>query len=267
MDSCDKYIMYINDKLSIIWNMNQIGLKLILDDTIYYSWTDLSSKIPTESKKYYRPFCMLLEALSFHKEFQAHILKIRQKYGIKVMSIDQWYEYAIKNHDKFQDLCERLRSESDDLKKSFLLDQRLINYISHIVMYGYVALSREIEYPEITLHLSHLTLDRRMSIWIHHPVTKGAIIDFINTNWDEIEEGMNTLAPLASPRLTTKDLRILVLRDRDNKSFNQIAKCLIEEFEIDNYDGKINENSVKMNYHRAIQKIHDAFSLETDVVR
>jgi hypothetical protein len=62
--------------------------------------------------------------------------------------------------------------------------------------------------------------------------------------------------------VSARDKRIFQLREEENVSFKIIADKIITEFNIDNSDGKVNEDSVKTAYRRARAKIL-SFSLRS----
>lgn len=92
-----------------------------------------------------------------------------------------------------------------------------------------------------------------ISININRPVKKNKLIRFIKDNWDSISIAVDKLSENKF-NLTDYELEIFNLRNQ-GLPYKTITKKIIENQNIDNEAGKINEDSVKTSFHRTKEKL------------
>lgn len=92
-------------------------------------------------------------------------------------------------------------------------------------------------------------------IYISKKVSKNELLKFISQQWKELTKLMNKLPDDINLYISKRDLRIVELRDNFGMKYSKIAEKIVQEFQIDNFEGTINEDSVKTSYKRAKEKI------------
>lgn len=90
-----------------------------------------------------------------------------------------------------------------------------------------------------------------LKISIQGLISKRQLIQFIESNWETIEKEMLRYKNDISTFISSRDRKILKLRDEDKQKFREIADYLSEKTN----DPEINEDMIKRAYHRAKAKI------------
>lgn len=236
--------------------------------TAISDWNELKKhKIPTviPTKEFYS----LIKALEQNVEFEQAILNARKRLGLPKEGMD-WKTYdnrhnpnltSIKLTEKEQELEleQFLKSvkEVTEIRKRFNLDYSVNEQLPHLI-YGNFVYPQD---PPIMWGINAVSEDNDdeyynyIAIMINNPVTKNELITYIENNWEDIKRSTHNLPPKPSAYISLRDRRIIELRDKEKMPFKDIADKIMKEFEIDDFDGKVNEDSVKTAYKRAKDKI------------
>lgn len=208
----------------------------------------------------------LIKALEKNNEFEKIIISARKRAGLPEDGMS-WQEYTNTFFPgKLRELSGNKRKEAIDLickaikEVTFLRGMDLNYHISrqlHHLIYGNFVY---FEFPPIFWDYHGDTRNDGgeyyyyLSIRINNKVTKNELINYIENNWKNISRSMH-LPPKNKFFISPRDQRIIELRDKRGLTFNQIADKIISGLNPTNFDGKINEDSVKTAYSRAKKKI------------
>lgn len=231
-------------------------------------WDDLKKhKNPTITPT--KEFYSLIKALEHNEEFEQAILDARKRLGLPREGMD-WKTYdkrhnpnltSIKLPEKEQaqelELFLKVVKEVTEIRKRFNLDYSVDEQLPHLI-YGNFVYPQD---PPIMWGINAVSEDNDdeyynyIAIMINNPVTKNELITYIENNWEDIKYSMHNLPPKPSAYVSPRDRRIIELRDKEKMTFRKIADKLIEELKIDDFEGRINEDTVKTAYKRAKEKI------------
>ena len=151
--------------------------------------------------------------------------------------------------NEYKKWLKRVHEEGERIYKKLHLPEVVKTNIPSIIIGNFVGPT--IDKIEIGgENLSYLTLT------IKARVTKNELIRFIEAQWPTIAKyHLPYLPDRPSFYISPRDLQIVDLRDEQKLSFRRIAEAIVKEFNIDDPEGKINEDSIKTAYRRAKQKI------------
>lgn len=232
-------------------------------------WEEIKSYA---EKGYYVPTqeaYQLIKSLEQNEVFEKEIAKSRKSIGIPESGLD-WKEYRDKYHIRnLKKLSGKERRLHIDLlmktAREMMRIQGVLNlsyHITHQLKYFIYGNFVYFGHPQITYGYSPMTEERfeedylyNVSIHIHNGITKHELIKYIENNWQNIGNLVQNLTPKPNYFISKRDQRIVVLRDKNKLSFKKITDKIIEEFKIDNLEGKINEDAVKTAYGRAKKNI------------
>lgn len=201
-----------------------------------------------------------IKALERNAAFKKEVKLARVKLAIPEEGMD-FYDYY--NQD-FEMLCNtssetkvseykkwlgRIQEEGKRIYKKLHLPEVVKTNIPSIIIANFVGPT--IDKIEIGgENLSYLTLT------IKAKVTRNELIRFIEAQWPTIAKyHLPYLPDRPSFYISPRDLRIVDLRDEQKLSFRRITEEIVKEFNIDDPEGKLNEDSIKTAYRRAKRKI------------
>lgn len=232
-------------------------------------------------KKYDDSFYFLIKITEKNGNFIKFVYEIRKELKIQSegMSVEDYYNLELNYRDngdiesdnklikKYIDYKKHIHQKVSKYLKEIYIDIRLVDQIKNIVLANCVLPYKKITYEGIyPISNSFINqpnfrhqYNRFVNIEISAKVKRPDLIRFINENWSEIEENLNYLIPEPNLYITKKDMRIYELRTNQNLIFKKIADKIIEEFEVDDFEAKINEDSVKTAYLRTKKKIDSIF--------
>jgi len=208
----------------------------------------------------------LIKGLEKNAEFEKIITSARKRVGLPENGIS-WQEYTSKYFvGKLRKLIGEERKKAIDLlckvvKEITTIGGMNLNYhvskqLPHLIYGNFVYF----EFPPIFWYCHGNTEDYggdyyyHLSIRINNKVTKNELINYIEDNWKNISRSMH-LPPKNKFFISSRDQKIIELKDKKRLTFNQIADQIISDLRLTNSDGKINEDSVKTAYSRAKRKI------------
>ncbi len=211
----------------------------------------------------------LVKALEQNTEFEKEIIKARRNIGIPEEGID-WKEYrdsynptnAKKLNEKERknrlDLFMKVVKEMMRIRGVLDLDYFVTNQLRHLIYGNFVYP----EYPYIAYGYTPVSEGNELGeylddvfIRVHSQVSKNELLAYIENRWEDIGNLIHNLPPKPDYYISERDRRIAILRDKDKLSFSEITNRIVEEFKIDDSEGKVNEDAVKTAYRRAKLKI------------
>lgn len=211
-----------------------------------------------------------LEALSRNRAFEKEILNARKKCGLPPVGLppeDCLKEFIIgatKNKAMTGEMYSLISKAEQAILKRFKLNPAIS--LNLIIPYGiYMPVFDEL--PSISLQIHDCDANGtpyndvdKVSIDISRPISKHAVIKYINANWNAIEKGMKRMT-LSSPikHITQRDFEILDLKDKKNLLFTDVADIIHKKYSNSDPEAKINEDSVKTAYSRAKKTISSLF--------
>lgn len=240
------------------------------------NWDEIkASNLVSPTYKQYQIFKLLEK----NKPFWNEIIKSRKRLGIPDSGLSWNYarsfefisEYRSKELDDYIDklghkiFSDRL-NEQNRLRRLFNfhpyveaeLDDLLVsNYVFTYPMDSISWGSSEYDEDkdETIDDVSLIENPHDITIFITEKITKTQLINYIKKYWNEIDKLNQKLPDPDRYSFSKKDNRIFALKEVDRLTFAQIADKITEEFDNDNAEGTINEDSVKTSYHRTLRKI------------
>ncbi len=238
----------------------KIGIKYETSDKICYNWDELLHEIEKDKEliPWYKELFDLARLLSLNNVFINALVKIRaetsfDKIDPKLLE-SLWWELEEYDTKTFNELQKRAKIGVGKLFKFFDLDKRWELVIRDLVVLGYFSPGQELYYEGG--YATWLRDKKEFKLIIHHPISKNhfhKIVDSIYKNSKEMIDKLPKLNQL--PEINNRDARIVELRDQQKMKYSDIADKIVKELEINNSDGKVNEDSIKTAYKRAKQKI------------
>lgn len=219
------------------------------------------------------------KALELNQDFDKEISKSRENLGIPVngLPIEDGYKMISKDNtlrtahmdDKFKErsaeeaeFMKRVWVECGRIEKKLKLDILVSCFIRELLLSNYVesmfsnfADTGQISYAVEEDYSSNKNIPSMVFIQITANISKNKLKNFIESNWKLISKDLARFPNKNSFNVTERDLKIVSLRDSYGLSFPKIADKIIEDFNIDNSEGKINDYSVKIAYKRTKNKI------------
>ncbi len=221
----------------------------------------------TPSKEIY----LLVKALEQNNEFEQLIKAARKDIGFDENGIS-WKEYV----NKYMPGSKRKLTESERkdfiaifskvAKKIFEIRQSMnLDYFVDIQL-PYLIYGNFVYFEPPIYWYSHSPVDQdgerikeeyiySIKIQINNRTTKNELINYIKNNWKDISYDIHGLAPRAEFYISLRDQRIVALRDKEKLTFKKIAEKIVEEFDLNDIEAQVNEDSVKTAYRRAKNKI------------
>jgi len=237
--------------------------------TALYEWEEIKQY---QKNGYYTPTIetySLIKVLEHNVEFEKIITTARENIGLPKNGVT-WKEYERKysihrlriltgnERKNATGLLFKVVKEITNIRGNINLDYFVSEQLPYLIYGNFVYF----KYPQIIWYCSPAYEDvledgyyNHLSIQINNRVAKNELVNYIENNWQKISESMNGLPPKPDFYISTRDQRIIVLRDKDKLTFKKIADTIISEFNIDDIEGKINEDTVKTAYARAKTKI------------
>lgn len=217
----------------------------------------------TDPWAYDEAFYYQIKALERNAAFKKEVKLAR----VKLVIPEEGMDFSDYYNQDFEMLCNtnsetkvrkykkwlgRIQEEKKRIYKKLQLPEVVRGNIPSIIIANFVGPTIDkIEIGgENHNHITHLTLT------IKARVTKNELIRFIEAQWPTIAKyHLPYLPDRPSFYISPRDLRIVDLRDEQKLSFRRIAEEIVKEFNIDDPEGKINEDSIKTAYRRAKRKI------------
>lgn len=253
------------------------GLGYLEDKTLELAktWQDIkNSKLAGPTYNQYQVFKLLEKNEPFWKE----IVKSRKKLDIPSEGYSWELISALRSRPIKESplIDEYFKSKRDDhytlkqkeeirIKRAFHLHPFVENEINDLIESNFI-----LTYPmdsiawgsseydedndELIDNPDEISNPQDISIFIMAKVTKNQLLRFVETHWDEIDKLNQKLPSPNSLTLSKKDQRIYRLR-QDGLTYSQTADKIIKEFDPENIEGLINQDSVKTSYHRTLSKI------------
>lgn len=211
----------------------------------------------------------MFKALEKNKEFEKEILDSRKNAGIPDRGIlwkEFYYDYYLQaltvyseeESKKYKDFFSKVTNEVTRIIKIMDLDPHIKNQLSNLLIGSFV-------FPEdFPITYGSTPFDElnpnegysNIYIYITHKVTQHQLTTYIKNNWKNMEKRMNSLPPQSKHYISKRDFRIVELRDKEGLDFDEIADKVINEFGIDDLEGKVNVISVSRAYRRAKARIN-----------
>ncbi len=224
----------------------------------------------------------LFKLLEYNKHFWNEVRRLRKKAGIpeegltweqiKVVRFSGVIEGDALNQvesilNKYADSYSRVYPLAEDFILRWYLHPFIADVIIDILRSNFIPVYPK---PPINWDVAKLDMDsnevlslpvhvvdqENVTIRIIDKVSKNQLKLFIDQEWNEIESKLEGLQRLNVPTIPDRDLFIVKLRNEQKMTFNEIADEIIEQLETKDFEGRINEDSVKTAYHRAVDKIH-----------
>lgn len=202
-------------------------------------------------------FYSFIRCLELNPDFERKILSARKALGIpsKGKPFSKYFPFSEASRLPRKTLLNYFTQIPDS--EDFDYPRELWNCFYDIIFYNIVSPFSAIQTP-ITWRASY----ESVNISIHTHATKNAVHTFIDNNWKLISAEVSRLGkqPTADfSAIRPMDFEIVGLRDNQKLSFAKIADKLQAKYGADDYDSKINEDSVKTAYTRIKKKIAGVF--------
>jgi hypothetical protein len=185
-------------------------------------------------------------------KFEEGVIKIRKNININ----NEGVCFQLKKHGIEKLLTvkqmEYLMEETEKLTSDVSLQKYWMFSIANFILYNELLIPKRqpisIDYPDTRFP----PVDRYCSIKISEPLSKITLFKYIDKSWPRLESAMKRLAQFKLHNMKRSELakRIVMLRDEKKLSFKEISEFFAEEdLPIEEYD-ILNENYVKVLYHR-----------------
>lgn len=238
------------------------------------SWREIEKEKIFNKNLYY-----IVKTLELNSNFEKELIKSRNILNIPENGYELKEYLNIINFEKDSQIGDQIgylgtapiesREETKRLEKIFIIDPAIKFYLDCLLYGNYVyptngdyfhikAISHEIVGLDTAFPPEGVDFgdDRCLSIAIKSSVSKNCLKKYIDENWLSIERSIKLLKGRDFLRITKRDLRIFELKQKNNKiTYEEIANIIINEFTIDDPDGRINSGSVKTAYKRTKIKI------------
>lgn len=222
---------------------------------------------------------LIFKLLENNKYFWKEIFKSRKKLGLPKnglsWSLIKSYKTP-KKVDKNQSLLlkiinnnffSNINKEFAKIKSTLILHPYVLSELHDLIMSNFVFTYPEgpidwysseynEESDELIEDVRNIKNPQDICIYCNEKITKNQLIRYIKTNWPHIDKLNKKLPSPKSYTLSEKDKKIFYLRISKKLSFEQITNQIIEEFDKENINGCINEDSVKTSFHRVQNKIN-----------
>lgn len=198
----------------------------------------------------------IVKALENNKDFENELQKLRKEFGIPIQgySFDEWNNIKKnrQNDTGFISLRHNLRViGTNKLIRKFNIPYLLQDNLTYVLIGNFLYLPMTRLYLEIPNTLLPVYDGPEIKIVIQSSVSKNQLIKFIENNWEILDREMAMFGQENSSFISDRDTQIIFLRDDKKMKFREIADLLAEEVD----DFNINEDMIKIAYHRAKNKI------------
>ena len=219
-----------------------------------------------------------VKGLEIIPEFEQMLINSRKNLGIPKngLSFDEYkkifyqgMEFDDKLVKKQKDFKIKINKEIKEILSRFECDEFVKLQLKNILLGNVVLPSNH--HPNIDGDIDFeikMFEDQRedkigmVSINISSPIKKDKLIKFIGKSWKNFEKTISNLPSKKIFKLSEKEMKIIEKRDNFKLSFSKVADNIIDEFSIDNRNGKTNDGSVKTRYTRAKEKLRSLFCLK-----
>ncbi len=234
---------------------------------------DLDGIKSTDSWAYDEEFYYLIKNLEKNKLFENEVIKLRIKMKLPKNGIDfgeyNSFDYEYRNefdHEKgykniiknYENWLNKINKEGLRICNKLNIPIQIHQYIKEIIIAGFVYSTR----LKFSIDYDYFWNDKNkfshsiMKLLILQKCSKKELIEYINSIWPTLEK-YNHLEGLPSKTnyfVSKRDVRIFELKQKKYKH-REVVDKILEEFKVDNNEGKVNEGSVKQAYSRAKKKI------------
>lgn len=260
-------------------------MRIFFTDRRYSISQKANPKVVELSKKlhqlYDSSFIHLIKLLEKNKLFEEYVVSERNNAGIPEggYSIDQYYQL---HNERMEFVTQKKGGNSSNLGKiisklghadkvwlDYEIDPRVASQMANIIVGNFVQPVNTISLetyvrPDADLlkafPLADLRMSRAVQIEISGEINKQNLIDFIEENWSEIENGLKETLSLDNYYVSKKDWRAYELV-KQGLRYKHIPEMIEGESNIDNYEGTLNEGSLRKNQSVLRKKINDAFKI------
>lgn len=236
-----------------------IGIKTPYSQKLVFNRQDLEHiliRVEPEIRQYYEEFYNFVRVLSHNNTFIKAWKKIRDEYEFdKILSSldNRWnikFPLTKKSYYKYQDLVDEAASK---LFKLFKLESKWEIYFGGLVSVGYFRCGEELIYDSDISFYDDKDKNK-ITINIYYPISKNKFDKYIKSLWPSLGKIIKQLPTKQKNTTSERDFRIYELKKTFNKKHKDIPNQIIKEFKLNNYDGALNEDSVKTAYKR-VRKI------------
>jgi hypothetical protein len=224
----------------------KIGIRPPHSNKTSFIWPELETQILSIDKDlipYYKELFEYARLLSLSEPFTKTLNNIITRFAWKSVN---WNDN--KEDKKISDFAVK---GSKEILRKFDIEPQWNYLIKDLVLLGYFAPGDDIYYSYYGWYVD----EGKFTLELYHPVTKNQFHKFIDSNWKHLNKDIAKLPKISKINLTERDCRILELRDEGKLKFSEIADKIEREFKIDNEQGSINEDSIKVAYKRAKDKV------------
>jgi len=224
----------------------KIGIRPPHSNKTSFTWPELEAQILPVDKDlvpYYKELHEYARLLSHNEAFIKTLNQIMARFDWKSVNWDD-----NKEDKKINDIAVK---GSKEIFRKFHIEPQWRYLIKDLVLLGYFAPGDDIYY----FNYGWYEDKGKFTLELYHPVTKNQIHKFIDNEWKYLSKGIDKLPEVNKISLTERNYRILELRDEQKMKFSDIADKIENEFNIDNKDASINEDSIKVAYKRAKDKV------------
>ena len=211
-------------------------------------------------------FVNYIQALSNNENFTKEVFKTRKELllpcdGLPFKQYLDFNQFLKANMPKKQAFVMSFMNECQRLRSEYVFHNNTSEHLYDIIFYGFVN-PFNLEQSAISLRFSTPEPIEAIEIKIYEPMSKNAVLRYIDKNWKSIESGMKYITKKSTTDfhlISDRDFEIVTLRDEQKLTFAKIADKISKSSIEDDSDSAINEDSIKTAYKRAKKKISDIF--------
>jgi len=193
-----------------------------------------------------------LGVLEQNADFIKEVVSIRKEFEIKEsgLQFEDWL--VLKSSKRKDDSYNKWKFSIDKASRKQLVEKFRIPYLlqSNLV-YIVIANFIYVPLPKILLEVPNTLMPvydgPEIILKIQSPVSKRQLIEFVESNWSDIEENMHMFGNELDVFVSDRDKEIIFMRDVKKMKYSEIADVIAQK--TDNYE--INEDMIKRAYHRA----------------
>ena len=214
---------------------------------------------------------ILFKALELNKDLDKELIKARKNLHLPENGLS-WEEYkkrkdtkADQSKKELEDILFFIRNRDKEIyriKRKLNLHPQVDKQLNNLIL-GYFV---EPLYQGVGFGTNVDDIDDKgkiyqngdvesVMIYISKKISKNELHKFVDKFWSEISKLLELLTVGEHFFVSSRDIRIVDLRDNLKMKYKDIVEKIIIEFNIDNLDSSINEDSVKTSYKRAKEKI------------
>ena len=242
------------------WTLNEKDAKR----KIAYTWEEIEEYRKEGLKSCDYQTYIMIKLLEDNKHLEQFILETRKILGFKkkLFTVDEYLNEKYTDNKYMDSSSPESAQMWNNMDKIFRT-----RFYAHENVHRWfqTILFCEVIFPYHSIAANPITLSKGFSldgtllksyfpinIEINKKITKKALIDFIEENWEKIKFDINSMQ---EDEIHEREYKIYSLK-KSNKTHSEIADILAPE---DDYDAKINEDSIKQAYYRITKKAASLF--------